>query len=128
MARAAAFALLLLATASVALGSPLCCVLGSGCCGKAQRAATAEPERECCPHCPKKDAEAPAPKPCDDKGCTCKSDVASHSHATADHAQVVALAEAPAPLAPAPAVRTAVAVAHAAAPPAPAHRSHPLLL
>jgi hypothetical protein len=127
MARGAGFVLLLLATATVALGSPLCCVLGSGCC-KAPKVAAAEPERGCCAHCPKKHRDTPAPKPCDDKGCTCKSDVAAHGHAPADHVPAIALAEAPALLPPAPAARPGAAAAHRDAPSAPAQRSHPLLL
>jgi hypothetical protein len=125
MARTAGILLVLLASASIALGSPLCCVLGTGCCGSAGK--TAESDEGCCPHCPAEKPERPEPKPCDKEDCTCKRDVASHAPSPSEHVPVVAVLVAPAAL-PAPAGAPATADSTRALPTAPSLRTHPLLL
>jgi hypothetical protein len=134
--RTAGILLVLLSSASIALGSPLCCILGTGCCRtKASRGAGDGEEVEAraektggCPHCKEHPPGTPAPKPCPKAdGCTCKSDVTGHAPA-ADHAPLPAVADAVAPALPTPAAATAPATAHRALPPSPAPSPHPLLL
>jgi len=128
MARVLGIVLTLLASASIALGSPHCCLVGTGCCGARTTAQASEPKHDCCSHCPREEPGKPAPKPCEKKECTCKHDVATHSAAAADHAPLVAVADVPAVALPAPAAADAAATFHRALPHAPARTSHPLLL
>lgn len=129
MVRVFGVVLTLLASAAIALGSPLCCLVGTGCCGARTTTQASEPRRDCCSHCPREEPGKPAPKPCENKKeCTCKHDVATHSAAAADHAPLVAVGHVPAVTLPAPAASDAVATFHRALPHAPAPTSHPLLL
>jgi hypothetical protein len=126
MVRLGGLVLMLFASAAIALGSPLCCLVGTGCCGIAT-VETAKAERTCCPHCQKEQPEKPEPKPCDQKGCTCKHDVATHG-AAGEHVPLVAVFEIPAVAPPAPATRDASTTSHRALPLSSAPASHPLLL
>jgi hypothetical protein len=126
--RIAGIPLLLVAVAAIALGSPLCCLLGTGCCGAAQRRVEAQEARGC-PHCRHEKPQPAKPgKPCEQKGCTCKSDVAPHAGATADHAATVAVVEAPALSLSAPAALRVEVAESRALPASPSRNSHPLLL
>ena len=89
MARLAGILLMLAASAGMALGSPVCCLVESGCCGSGH-VEEAQPEEGRCPHCPAEKPEEPqkpAPQPCDgDHACVCKSHTAvavddAHAHA-----------------------------------------------
>jgi hypothetical protein len=125
MARTAGIVLFFLASASIALGSPLCCLVGTGCCGTKTAATATETTRDCCSHCEKPDK--PAPKPCEKKDCTCKHDVANHA-AAAGHAPFVAVHDVPAVALPEILAAEVAATSHRALPLAPARTSHPLLL
>ncbi len=127
MARTAGIVLVVLASAAIALGSPLCCLVGIGCCGAKTTVETSGEKRDCCSHCKRDEPSKPAPNPCDKKDCTCKHDVATHAAAAA-HAPFVAVYDVPAVALPARAVDGVAATSHRALPPAPARTSHPLLL
>ncbi len=128
MARVPGIALVFLASASIALGSPLCCLLGTGCCGAKTTATASDAKPDCCSHCTREESKKPAPKPCpQEKGCTCKHDVANHA-ASAEHAPLVAVFDIPAVALPARAVDGVAATSHRALPPSPARTTHPLLL
>jgi hypothetical protein len=128
MGRVSGVVLTLLASASIALGSPLCCIVGTGCCGTQRTAKASEPRGACCEHCKRDERGTPAPKPCEKKDCTCKHDVATHATAAADHAPLVAVTDVPAAALPAPATADTAAPFHRAVPPSPARATHPLLL
>jgi hypothetical protein len=129
MARTAGVLLVLLASASIALGSPLCCILGASCCGTKMTAEASAQEEQCCPHCKPERPGKPAPRPCEQKkDCLCKHDAATHGAASAEHAPLVATLDVPAAALPERAANKATATSHRAAPPSPAPRSHPLLL
>jgi hypothetical protein len=125
MVRFGGLVLTLFASAAIALGSPVCCLVGTGCCGT--KPETATPERHCCPHCKKEQPGEPAPKPCDQKNCACKHDVAAHS-AAGEHVPLVAVFEIPAIALPAPATNGASTTTARALPLPAAPASHPLLL
>lgn len=128
MARTAGMVLVFLASAAIALGSPLCCLVGTGCCGAKTTVEASDAKHDCCSHCKREEPGKPAPKPCpQEKGCTCESDVATHA-AAAEHASFVAVYDVPAVALPERATAGAVATLHRALPPAPARTSHPLLL
>jgi hypothetical protein len=127
MVRLGGLVLTLFASAAIALGSPLCCLVGTGCCGAKTVQATGEPESQCCPHCNKEQPGKPAPGPCDEKKCTCKHDVVSHGSA-AEHASLVAVFEVPSVALPAPVTDGAADAAQRALPLSSAPASHPLLL
>lgn len=128
MARMAGILLVLLASASIVLGSPLCCILGASCCGTKATAEASGSKEDCCPHCKREKPGKPAPKPCEEKkGCMCKHD-ATHSAASAEHAPLVALVDQPAVTLPEIASKGAVATSARAPEASPASRSHPLLL
>lgn len=128
MARTAGLVLVLLASASIALGSPLCCLVGTGCCGTKSAATATETTRDCCSHCTRDESTKPAPKPCPQKkDCTCKHDVANHA-AAAEHAPFVAVHDVPAVVLPELLAAEVAATSHRALPLAPPRTSHPLLL
>jgi hypothetical protein len=128
MARTAGILLVLLASASIALGSPLCCIVGAPCCGTKSTAEVSKPEDGCCPHCKPEQPNKPAPKPCEEKkGCMCKHDTATHA-ASAEHVPLVAIFDAPSAALPERAATGTAATSHRASPASPASRSHPLLL
>lgn len=128
MARMAGIVLVLLASASIALGSPLCCLIGTGCCGAKATVEASEPKHDCCSHGKREEPEKPAPKPCQDKkDCTCKHDVARHATA-ADHVPLVAVFDVPAVALPERAAADVAATSHRALPLAPVRTSRPLLL
>lgn len=127
MARTAGTLLVLLASASISLGGPICCLLGTG-CGSAQATVAApESKPDCCPRCKREQPTKPAPKPCEKKDCTCKHDVATHA-TSADHAPLVAVLDMPLVALPGRAAIDAAPTACHASPGSPAPRSHPLLL
>jgi len=132
MPRLAGILLVLVASASMALGSPVCCLVESGCCGS-EHAEEAAPEEGCCPRCAPEKPEKPqkpAPKPCDgDHSCICKS----HTAAPAEEAHAVAMplataAGLPALAIEAPQAAPAPAAPFRAAPPGHVQLTLPLLL
>ena len=125
MLRLGGLALTILASAAIALGSPLCCLVGTGCCGARAVEAAAKPENRCCSHC--KTERPQQPRPAEKKHCSCKQDVATHATA-AEHVPLVAVFELPAPALPERAAEGAASTAHRALPLAQAPASHPLLL
>lgn len=128
MARTAGILLVLLASASIALGSPLCCIVGAPCCGTKPTSEASERKDDCCPHCKREQPSKPAPKPCEEKkGCMCKHD-ATHSAASAEHAPLVAVLDVPATPLPERAATETRATVDRTLPTSPASRSHPLLL
>jgi hypothetical protein len=127
MVRAMGLLLVLLASATIALGSPVCCLVGTGCCGAKEQVAEAPVTEHdgCCSHA---DRPAPAPKaPAEQKPCVCKHDVSTHT-LSAEHAPLVALSDVPAVALPARGATGVAPAAHREAPPAPALPTHPLLL
>ncbi len=129
MARTAGILLVLLASASIALGSPLCCIVGAPCCGTKSTAEASERKDDCCPHCKRGQPEKPAPKPCEEKkGCMCKHDAATHAAASAEHAPLVAVLDVPAAPLPKRAPTGAAGTFHRVLLGSAAARSHPLLL
>jgi len=126
MARATGILLVLLASASIALGSPLCCLVGHPCCGTEATAEVRDAPKSCCSNCKKQQPERPAPKPSPEKkGCMCR-DI---EHATsAEHVPLVAVLDAPAVESPASVAKDPVAAPHHTPPASHAPRSHPLLL
>jgi len=127
MARVAGIVLVLLASASIALGSPLCCLIGNGCCGAGTTVDASRAKRDCCSHGKRDEPGKPAPKPSQEKnGCQCKH---AATHATvAEHAPFVAIHDVPAMPLPERALEGVATTAHPAPQPSPAPRSHPLLL
>jgi hypothetical protein len=127
MARTASALLVLLASASIALGSPLCCLIGTGCCAAGTTVEASKPKHDCCSHCKREQPGKPAPKPCDKKDCTCRHDVATHATA-AEHVPLVAVFDVPAVALPERAAADVAATSHRALPLAPVRTSRPLLL
>ena len=135
MPRPAQILLVLVASACMALGSPVCCLVDSGCCGT-EHAEQVAPEKGCCSHCaPEKPAKpvkpaTPAPKPCQDQhSCACKSHAAAaavDAHAVAT--PLAAIADLPVLVLDAPRTAPAPATVSRAAPPGPVQLSLPLLL
>ena len=127
MARAAGIVLVLLASASIALGSPVCCLVGHPCCGTEATADVRAAPKSCCSHCKKQQTERPAPKPgpAEKKGCMCR-DI---EHATsAEHVPLVAVLDAPAIGSSVQTVKDLATTSDDATPASHAPRSHPLLL
>lgn len=129
MARMAGILLVLLAGALIALGSPLCCILGVACCGARTTTEATPTDASCCPHCKPEQPAEPAPKPCEDKkGCVCKHDVAPHAPTSAEYAPLVATFDVPTATLPGRLATRAESAPTRAAPAAQAARSLPLLL
>lgn len=131
MARLAGILLVLAASASMALGAPVCCLLESGCCGSTH-AEEAQPEEGRCPHCPAEkpdQPQKPAPKPCDgDHACVCKSHTAAAVDDAHAHAAPLATLDVPEVVPAAPQAAPAPVAVPRAAPPACVQRTLPLLL
>ncbi|HEX5137264.1 MAG TPA: hypothetical protein VFY93_09845 [Planctomycetota bacterium] len=130
MARTAGIVLVLLAGASIALGSPLCCVLGANCCGSSAVAqASGKSHEGCCSHCRKEQPGKPAPRPCEgEKDCFCKHDTTTHHASSAEHAPLVAILDVAAAALPARAAAEMAAPSVRTPRVPPASRSQPLLL
>lgn len=128
MARTAGVVLVFFASAAIALGTPLCCLVESGCCGTKTTAEASKPKHDCCSHGKREAPRNPAPKPCEEKkDCSCKPDATTHP-AGAGHMPLVAVFEVPAIALPERAAADVGAAQHRAPPLAPARASHPLLL
>lgn len=135
MPRLAGILLVLVASASMALGSPVCCLVESGCCGT-EHAEEAALEEGHCPHCaPEKPAKPvrpakSAPKPCRDQHtCACKSHApaaAVDAHAVA--APLAAIADLPVLLLDAPQTAHVPTAVFRTPPPGHAQLTLPLLL
>lgn len=119
----AGLVLVLLASASIALGSPLCCIVATGCCGSQATAAPAE-KHDCCSHGKKESAPKPGQEK---KDCKCRHDVATHGAAAEHMTQVAVLGSATVVL-PGLAVADTAADPSHTAPASHAPLSHPLLL
>jgi len=120
----------LLTSASIALGSPLCCVLGAPCCGSSATAQVSGTSHEgCCSCCKKEEPGKPAPKPCENKkDCLCNHDATTHAASSAEHAPLVAVLDAATVALPARAATEMAAPSLRTLPAPPAARSLPLLL